>query len=192
MGEDAGAPYEADTADPAIGMTAGAGSEARDRSRPPADPDDAVADAPPPPGKPAGPRPAEPAGRRDISRLADRKYAVKGADPDTAAGVILAELGRRRDLDRDGSVSRAKGKSAPQAKVGKVKDSEFRLAEGEASVLLLRLTEDELEFVTALLCERPGVSVDRVNGHAAKKRDAADLAKSAPTTGRLAVELRFR
>jgi hypothetical protein len=187
VAKDTTASYEADEG----GSATGGGAEIEAEAPPaPAGPDFGIAGkrgAPRKPAQPAAePEPvAERPRRETAASIASRKYAVSGADPDTAAGVILAELNRRRD--RNEVATRAKAKSSPAVKNRVVQDSD-----GEVSGMLLELTEEELEFVTALLCERPGVKIDRVNGDRAKKRDGQDPDPSRSLPGRLNVELRFR
>ena len=114
-----------------------------------------------------------------------RKYAVRGAEPDTAAGVILAELRRKRAREAQGD--EPAGEKVVQGRAG------------EVSGMLLYLTPGELEFVTCLLEERPGVRVARLNGHGKKKdRSRGERADLDAGDGddraarRLRVELRFR
>jgi hypothetical protein len=110
---------------------------------------------------------------------------VRGAEPDTAAGVILAELRRKRTREARG------GEPAGERVV--------QDRSGDVSGMLLYLTPRELEFVTCLLEERPGVRVAPVNGRAKKtggagpreeERDAGDAEDGAEERQR--VELRFR
>jgi hypothetical protein len=126
-------------------------------------------------------RPAGDTGRR--SQAGDRRYAVQGAEPDTAAGVILAELRRKRTREAPGD--EPAGEKVVQARTG------------EVSGMLLYLTPGELEFVTCLLTERPGVRIARLNGRLGKARDAkkeeADAEDHDDAGGkRVRVELRFR
>jgi len=138
----------------------------------------------PPVGKGEPARPPAPA-KPMRSQAGGRKYAVRGAEPDTAAGVILAELRRKRTREARGD--EPAGEKVVQGRAG------------EVSGMLLYLTPGELEFVTCLLEERPGVRVARLNGHGKKKdrsreeRDASgDGDEHDSAARRLRVELRFR
>jgi len=143
-----------------------------------------VGEAEEPPAPATAPDAASP--RRTTA--AGRKYAVRGVEPDTAAGVILAELGCRRTREDLGG--EPAGERVVQGR------------SGEVSGMLLYLTPGEIEFVTCLLEERPGVRVARLNGRGKGKKaraaheeteahdDAGDEADQAPE--RMRVEFRFR
>ncbi|MEN8149136.1 MAG: zf-HC2 domain-containing protein [Planctomycetota bacterium] len=112
-----------------------------------------------------------------------RRYSVRGAEPDAAAGVILAELRSRRS--REGERDR-EAAGAGEARV-------VQGPSGDVAGMVLALTAAEIEFVTCLLEERPGVRVDRVNGRGKKAPAGAGAAPEAESDdGDDAVERRVR
>jgi hypothetical protein len=179
-----------------VGRSAEPGEPAKPAAVAPADPADLPpgARAPAPEAEPA-PAPAADTGATTVRRAAaaDRKYAVRGAEPDTAAGVVLAELRRKRS--REAAGEDPAGEKVVQGRGGVV------------SGMLLYLTPNEIEFVTCLLEERPGVEIARLNGRPVGKAKKADASREAPeqveeekdagddgarAPERLRVEFRFR
>jgi hypothetical protein len=119
----------------------------------------------------------------DVPHPGFRRYAVRGVEPDSAAGVILAELSSRRARDADGY-----GPGPDEAQV-------VQTGSGEVAGVRLHLTPDEIDFVTCLLEERPGVRVDRENGSGRSKKGkvepsapAAPGAESSPAEPRSSQE----
>jgi len=143
-----------------------AGEVPPDRPRVPAEAGEADGEARSGPGIPGGPVPpaaADPPGDGMDDRAAHpRTYAVEGAQPDAAAGWILAELHCLRD--RAAGARPLRSLRVANARRLELDDRE------EPRSLVVSITARERDYLLDVMRGKPGVRIFRLNGKTAPDR----------------------